>query len=283
MENKKAAPAKGELQPLSSIINLDDFQKQGQERLIPKTYAFYSSAADDLFSLQGNKSAFTKVLFRPRVLHGVADTSLDTTLLGYAARMPIYIAPAAQARLAHSEGEMALAKAAGVYGIPYCLSNQASCSPEEVASVAVPGQELWFQLYMNKDRSKSQEVLRRVNALPAFTKIWLTVDTPQVGKREADERIKTAVAIESGTGQGKPTAITGGIAKQSSQFLDQDLNWKDIAWIHKQIKLPVIVKGVQRFEDAVKAYEYGLQGICLSNHGGRQLDTAYVITSENSS
>ena len=263
-----------DLSSLESIINLDDFQRQARRVLTKKTYAFISSAAEDLISLKVNRESFQKVIFRPYVMRSVVNATTGATMLNHKFSMPAFICPTGVTALANPDGEVALTKAAGILGIPYCVSNQASKSPQEIAAAAIPGQILWYQLYVNKDRSKSESVLQLIEKLGCFSSLWLTVDAIQIGKREADERIKAIITIKNGIDQGPETNDGGGIARQASSFMDQTLCWDDLKWVRSHCKLPIVVKGIQRVEDAVIAHKLGCKGISLSNHGGRQLDTA---------
>jgi len=157
----------------------------------------------------------------------------------------------------------------------YCLPNFSSWDHADLAREIVPGQVLWIQLYVHREREKSEAFLKKISALPAYTTLWVTVDTPMVGKREADERAKTPVPIVRIVSDSLPTPVaTRGIAQAVNTLFDQDLNWEDLHWVRKHSNLPIILKGVQSWEDAKKAKQLGCAGVCLSNHGGRQLDYA---------
>ena len=136
-----------------------------------------------------------------------------------------------------------------------------------------------MQLYVNRDRAKTEATMELIRNLGCYSALWVTVDTPVVGKREADERIRTETAVKAGLGQGSGV-FKGGLASQASGFLDQTLSWDDLPWLTKMAGgMPIILKGIQSVHDAVRAYDVGVKGICLSNHGGRQLDHAYVSSS----
>ncbi|GAA5874582.1 hypothetical protein JCM16303_002911 [Sporobolomyces ruberrimus] len=294
---------------LANCLNLDDIEKAAEQLLKTKAWAYYRSAADDELTHDWNRQAFSRVRLRPRVMRDVSTVDLTTTLLGHKSALPFFIAPAAMGRLAHPDGEKCLARGAKIHGIPYVVSANASVSFEELVAQA-SDQTLFYQLYVNKDRSKTEEQLRNV-ARAGFKAIVVTVDAPVAGKRERDERtkldvdaaddpnIKKAVAATApdapDRAQVKPSqapvqgiAQTLGssssaaappppssIATQMFSYVDAALQWKDIAWIRKVTNgLPVVVKGIQSAEDAALASHYGASVIYLSNHGGRQLEGA---------
>jgi L-lactate dehydrogenase (cytochrome) len=226
-----------------------------------------------------NTKAFRQIIFRPRVFIDIVDCDMRTTLLGLPSSLPIFIAPAALAKLGHPGGEMNLTRRAGLTGIIQAMSTNASQSVEELASARVhPDQKLWFQLYVNKDRKASEKLLRRVVDSGAFAAIFVTVDAPILGKREADERLKASVMPVLSSTSGAGGTMAGGGAKSVTKalatFVARDLVWKEIAWVKKVTRMPVVVKGIMTVEDALLALQYGADGIYLSNHGGRQLDTS---------
>ncbi|TAQ91342.1 hypothetical protein B7494_g369 [Chlorociboria aeruginascens] len=270
--------------PLDSLINTYDFVSSARISLTPKTWAFYSSAATDLHTKHRNTSAYTDIGLRPRALINVKNVSTKTSVLGSRMDMPIFCAPAAMARMVYPEGERALAQGCRKKGIPQCVSTNASFPIAEIFSaVSQPGYygdepgelPVWFQLYVDKQREKSEALLRHVEKL-GVKAIFVTVDAPVPGKREADERVKAD--------EGLSTPMSGATAKNDSKggalgrimggFIDASLAWSDIPWLRRITKLPIVLKGIQNFMDAKKAMELGIEGIVLSNHGGRSLDTA---------
>jgi L-lactate dehydrogenase (cytochrome) len=226
-----------------------------------------------------NTKAFRKVLFRPRVFIDIAQCDTSTTLLGLPSTSPIFIAPAALAKLGNPEGEVNLTRGAGLAGIIQAMSTNASNSVEELAGARVNDQQkLWFQLYVNRDRKATETLLKKVVDSNAFAGIFVTVDAPILGKREADERLKQSVMPVLSATSGAGGTMSGGGAKSVTKalatFVAKDLVWDEIAWIRKLTKMPIVVKGIMTVEDAVLAMKYGCEGIYLSNHGGRQLDTS---------
>lgn len=212
------------------------------------------------------------------------DVDLSTTLLGMPSSMPIFISPAAMARLAHPSGEAGIAAAAGAHGVIQCVSNNASQRPEEIsAGRASPEQPLWFQLYVQNDRSKSEAMLARISAAGSgYKAVVLTLDAPTPGKREADERIanlsNVTSAVASAEAVKNPVKLAG-LGRALFAGTSASLVWEDLVWLRKHTHLPIVLKGIQTHEDALlacspRSLELGVRGIILSNHGGRAIDTA---------
>lgn len=218
-----------------------------------------------------NGTAYQKVQFRPRVLRRVGECDASTTLVGCPSSLPIYIAPAAMAKLGHPEGEVNLTRGAGATGIIQGISSNASCSMEEMIAERKEGQPLFYQLYVNRDRAKAAELVRKI-AANGFDAIMLTADAPVGGKRERDIRLKGEFEGPAG-GVSEKSEETKGVSQAMFAGVDPNLCWEDIAWLKKETNVPILVKGVQSVEDALLAYQLGCDGIVISNHGGRQLDT----------
>jgi L-lactate dehydrogenase (cytochrome) len=205
-------------------------------------------------------------------------------MLGQNMSVPIFCSPAAMAKLVHPEGEKAIARGCRVAGVPQAISTSASLPVEDIfEAVSGPGKygdeegeiPLFFQLYVDKQREKSEKLLKRVSEM-GVKAIFVTVDAPVAGKREADERVKVDESISapmSGT-KAKNDAKGGSLGRIMAGYIDASLSWEDIPWLRKHTNLPIVLKGVQHAEDAKKAMEHGIEGILLSNHGGRSLDTA---------
>ncbi|KAF8456059.1 FMN-dependent dehydrogenase-domain-containing protein [Kalaharituber pfeilii] len=268
------------LPPLSAQLNLADFIITAEKTLSPKAWAYYSSASDDLLTKTHNNTAFTSIILRPRIFKDVEKVSTSISLLGkQLSSLPLFVSPAAMARLAHPDGECGITRACGKHGIIQAVSNNASQSLEDIALARVsPNQPLWFQLYVQATRSKSEAVLRRVNEA-GYTAIVLTLDAPTPGKREADERVNNlgnTISAISGQGVSNPSTNTGeGLGRALFAGTSPSLTWKDLEWLRMQTPLPIILKGIQTHEDALLAANHPLvSGILLSNHGGRAMDTA---------
>lgn len=263
-KGKPPPPAKWP--PLGSIVNVDDFEKVAQSYLTATGWAYYSSGAEDELSLQDTRRLFRRITFRPRVLRRVEPVSPATHILGLPSSLPFYISPTGLGRYAHPDAEPILARAAGKAGIIYCMPT--AISHEGVFGARVRAdQPLFLQLYANRERAKSEALVRRAEALGAAA-VFLTVDSPVLGRRERDDRVKVA--------EGEDLLVSAaGVAKTSSRgLLNPLLTWEDVDWLRGLTRLPLVVKGVQTVEDAVLAYDRGVRGVVLSNHGGRSLDTA---------
>ncbi|KAI0944783.1 hypothetical protein AcV7_001493 [Taiwanofungus camphoratus] len=272
-EEVRIAEARQSLPPPAAALNLNDIEEFAEKVLTKTAWAYYRSSADDENAYYENFASFKRFWFRPRVLNKISEVSTTTSVFGLPSSLPIYISPAALARLGHPDGEMNFVRAAGREGILQGLSNNASCSIEECMSVKLPGQDLIFQLYVNKDRPASEALIKRVER-EGFKAIMLTVDAAVPGKRELDQRAKGDFT-ELPAANGKSDTGSGlGVAHAISGYQDPDVCWEDIPWIQSLTKLPIILKGIQCVEDAEKAFEHGVQAIIISNHGGRSLDYA---------
>ncbi|KAG0142076.1 hypothetical protein CROQUDRAFT_663022 [Cronartium quercuum f. sp. fusiforme G11] len=268
------AAASNALPPLSTCLSLYDFEALAANQLSAQAWAYYSSGADDEISMRENRAAFQRLWFRPRVLRDVSSIDFSTTLLGRKTSLPIYITATALGKLGHPEGEKNLTWAAGKEDVIQMIPTLASCSFDELIAARVPGQTQWFQLYVNADRAKTERLVRRAEA-SGVTGLFITVDAPQLGRREKDMRLKfETLGSDVQEGDGSTTDKSQGAARAISTFIDASLSWDDIPWFKSITKMPIVLKGVQCWEDAVLAREAGLAGVVLSNHGGRQLDFA---------
>ncbi|KAI1422141.1 mitochondrial cytochrome-like protein b2 [Xylaria sp. FL1777] len=277
------AKAKGAKPPLSSIINAHDFRLAAQQSYTPKAWAFMTSASTDCLTMERNSSTYNDIVLRPRVLRNVSSVDVSTTMLGHRISTPIFIAPTSMGKLFHPEGERELGRGAQSLGIPQCVSTSCSFPLPEVMDAVEENKSadgtnvpVFFQLYVDKDRRKSEKLLRLVKER-GVRAIFLTIDAPVIGKREADERLKadeTMVLPMSGM-QAKNDSKGGSLGRIMGQFVDASLTWDDIAWLRKTVPgLPIVLKGIQTAMDAVKAMEIGVEAIYITNHGGRSLDTA---------
>ncbi|TIB03312.1 hypothetical protein E3P96_01932 [Wallemia ichthyophaga] len=264
-EQRRIRAAREHLPPLGAMVSLEDFEKLATQILPNTAYAYYSSAGDDENTLRENVDAWKRYWFRPRVLVDISSIDLSTVVMGAKSALPIFISPAAMARLGHPLGEINLTKGAAQTGIVQGISSNASCTLEEMCDARSEGQPLIFQLYLNWDRQKSLEIVRKVEQLK-LNGIMFTVDAPVPGKRERDLRAKGDFDDEDGGTKGVAQAISG--------YQAADLSWKDVEWLKSVTDLPLIIKGVQSVQDAKLAANSGVKAIVLSNHGGRQLNFA---------
>ncbi len=262
----------------NTSINIFDLEEVAKTKLTTLAYDYYSSGACDENTLRANIEAFQEIWLRPRMLVDVSKRDMTTTVLGHKVSAPILIAPAAFQGLAHADGELATARAADKFGTTMILSTLANHSIEEVRAAA--SGNLWFQLYVYKDKDVTRSLVERAEAA-GYTALVLTVDSPLLGRRERDVRNKFKLPaglvcknfIGNYLEQLPGDSAESGLAAYISSLYDTSLSWKDLAWFKSITKLPVLVKGILRADDAERAIEYGADGIIVSNHGGRQLDT----------
>lgn len=267
--------------PLEQLLNLDEVEAEATKRISRKAWAYYYSAGDDLVSKRFNNTVYRDILLRPRVFVDCTDCDLSTTLAGHSVKTPIYVSPAAMARLAHPDGEHGIARAASRFGALQIISNNASMTPEQIVEGAPPGQVFGWQLYVQNQRDKSVAMLRRINAMrDRFKFICLTLDAPVPGKREHDEKSNFDRGLTVEAAGKEPTAKRpggGGVGQQLFFGTASDLTWKTtLPWLAEHTDLPIVLKGVQTHEDVYLAAQYAPQvkAVILSNHGGRALDTA---------
>ncbi|KZL82522.1 cytochrome b2 [Colletotrichum incanum] len=259
--------------PLESIIGAPDLELVASKVLTPKTWAFYSSAATDLITHKNNKELVRRIMIRPRVLRNVSHIDMRTNILGFESAAPFFVSPAAMAKLVHPDGELALSRGAANEGIIQCISSNASYSLKSIISAAPPTQPFFFQLYINSERHKTIEILRSARSL-GIKAVFVTVDAPVPGKREADERAAQAGTIRaaiSGAESSKDKKGSG-LGRLMAQYIDKSITWEDLTWVREASGVPIVLKGVQTADDVRLAVEYGLDGVLLSNHGGRSLD-----------
>jgi 4-hydroxymandelate oxidase len=260
-------------------MNLLDLELAARERLSPMAYEYYAGGAHDEVTVRENRRAYEALALRPRVLVDVGRRDLSTTVLGTPLAAPVLVAPMAFQRLAHPDGELATARAARASGSLMVLSTLATAPVEEVGAAA-PG-PLWFQLYVYKDRGATRALVERAEGA-GCTALVLTVDTPLLGRRERDVRTGFTLPPELSIGNvvpGGPSTLPpahadSGLAAFFASLLDPSLTWRDVEWLRSITRLPVVVKGVLRADDAGQAVERGAAAVVVSNHGGRQLDTA---------
>ena len=192
--------------------------------------------------------------------------------------MPVLIAPTAFHRLASHDGEIATAQAASKSDTIMVFSSLSNTPPEDVA--AATDARLWFQLYIYRDRALTRDIIQRAESL-GYKALCITVDAPLLGRREKDVKNRFSLPpnltiATVGDKLAKDMAMAGGNSSLNIYFeslLDQSITWKDIDWIRSICTLPIILKGIQRADDAERAVQHGANGIIVSNHGARQLDT----------
>jgi 4-hydroxymandelate oxidase len=259
-------------------INLFDLEAAARELIPGEAWDYYASGAADEVTLRANRAAWERVSIAYRVLVDVSRRDLTTAVLGQPVALPILVAPTAFQRLATPEGERATARAAGAAGTVMILSTLSNTPVEEVVAAATG--PVWFQLYVYRDRQATEGLVRRAEAAGCRALV-LTVDAPLLGRRERDVRnrfqlppgLSVANLLPEGYGD-LPAAADSGLAAYVATLLDPSLSWKDVAWLRSLTDLPLLVKGIVRPDDALRAADAGAAGLVVSNHGGRQLDTS---------
>jgi isopentenyl diphosphate isomerase/L-lactate dehydrogenase-like FMN-dependent dehydrogenase len=223
--------------------------------------------------MRRNAEAFAEWELRPRVLVDVSDVTTGTSVLGTELEMPILVAPVAFQLLAHPDGEAGMARAAREAGTVLCLSSLTSTRPAEVAEAA-PGGRRWMQVYLFKDRGVTRSMVEEA-AAAGYQALLLTVDAPYAGRRERDLRTGFQVPAEI-----RAPAIEAAVGHRSLttaevfDLVDPSITWADLEQLCGEFNLPILVKGLITGEDAALALEHGAAGVVVSNHGGRQLDSA---------
>jgi len=285
---------------MKTIFNMGDARRMAYKRLPKFAFEFVDGGAEDEVTLQANQRAFSEITFSPRVLIGVAERDISTTVLGEPVKLPVLLGPAGGSRLLHREGELVAARAAGHEGTIFVLSTGSNYTIEEVAAVATG--PLWFQLYPTGTREDTASLVERAQKA-GYKVLCLCVDVASHGKRERDLRNKTAIPPRVSWNKvmqvarrpswlpiylfGPPFFLRNyedleffrGMSRKAifTYFKEKGvshagLNWDDLAWLRELWSGPLIVKGIMTAEDAKRSLDYGVNGIIVSNHGGRQLD-----------
>lgn len=273
---------KGEEEKMKMLC-VADYEREAHKTMAKMGLDYYRSGADDEITLHANKDIFKEFRIMARFLRDVSRVQLNDFKLdlsgsdhanNHQLTCPLGVSPTAMHKLAHPDGELATAKAVSQFGSIMILSTLSSTSIEDVAR-AQPNLIKWFQLYLFVDRSQSLQLIRRAE-LAKFKALVLTVDAPVFGIRRRDLRneFKVPAGFCANFSQKEDQAI------HKLDYIDASINWSDITWLRKQTKLPIFIKGLLTPEDAELAIEYGASGIIVSNHGGRQLDSAPATVSE---
>merc|ERR1719359_682882 len=258
---------------LSQMVNCWDFEQIAKKKVTKEAWAYLMSGADDELCFRENHVAFHRVMLKPKVLVDVDKIDYSTTVLGAPMSIPIYITSCALGRLYHEDGEMCLARGAHLAGVPQLGPTLASCTMDEIHAARAPGQTQWWQLYVNKDRELTKSVVQKAENL-GFEALFITVDAPQLGRRERDMRNKAKMSANVQGKQKEKIPTSSGTTRAISSFIDPALQWSDLPFFKSITKMPILLKGIQTGKDAVLAYEAGMDGMVVSNHGGRQLDFA---------
>jgi isopentenyl diphosphate isomerase/L-lactate dehydrogenase-like FMN-dependent dehydrogenase len=257
---------------VSEPLNAWEYERVAEEKVEPGPWGYFVGGAGDERTLAENVAAFGRWRLRPRMLVDVGSVTTRTTVLGGDVSMPVLVAPTAFQRLAHPDGDLAVARAAAAAGTVMCLSTLGGASPAQVHEAAPEGRN-WFQLYWSRDRGFTQELVQAAEA-SGFEAIVLTVDLPAAGRRERD--LRAAFEIPSDLPLPNLSEHLGGgdFHATLGEVVDPTITWRDLEWLRSVSGLPLLVKGILTAEDARLACEHGVDGVVVSNHGGRQLDGA---------
>jgi isopentenyl diphosphate isomerase/L-lactate dehydrogenase-like FMN-dependent dehydrogenase len=265
-------------------ISPEEWEARAAEALEPGPFDYIAGGAGSESTMRANLEAFERRRLRPRMLTGNSERDISVEVLGTKSPAPFLLAPIGVLSIAHPEGELAVARAAAATGVPIVLSSAASHSIEEVAEIDPPR---WFQLYWVNDREVTVSLVERAEAA-GYGALVVTLDTLSLGWRDRDLR-KAYLPFLGGEGCAQffsdpvfqsrlerppEEDLLAAAATMLGMFPNLGLNWDDLAWLRARTKLPFLVKGVLTGEDAVRARECGVDGIVVSNHGGRQVDGA---------
>lgn len=264
--------------PLSSLLSTHDFVSSSLGSLAPKPLAFLTSAATDCHTHRSNTSTYSLLLLRPLALIPVHQPiSLSTSILSCPVSSPLYASPTSLGKLFHPRGELEIASACHALRIAQVVSTSASFPLAAVCSTQTTHPK-FFSLYMDRARPNSAKLLGSLASL-GVTAVWLTVDAPVMGKREADERVPVSPSDDTTTpmaGTSASPSRTGALGRMMGSYVDASTSWDDVAWIrrHAGAGTKIVLKGIQTASDALRAARAGVDGIVISNHGGRSLDTS---------
>lgn len=260
------------------LLNVADYEAAAREILPQMVFDYYAGGSWDEITLRENTRAFDRLRLRYRVLRDVARRSTATTVLGHDVASPILVAPTAFQQMAHPDGEVATARAAAAAGTVMIVSTLSNRPLEEIAAAA--GGSFWFQLYVYNDRAATADLLARAVEAGASA-IVLTVDAQVWGIRERDvrNRFQLPAGLEMSNLLADMSTLPAeaedsGLGAYVASMFDQSLSWKDLEWLRGLTDLPLVLKGIVHPDDARLAVEHGAAGVFVSNHGGRQVDTA---------
>ena len=277
---------------LARCYSVEDVAKMARRRLPLGARAYLEGGGEDEYTLRRNRDAFDLLEFLPRMPRDVSQADTSTTVLGQRIPLPLVLSPIGAPRMFHHEGELAVARAAGHAGLPYGISTLATTSIENVA--AQTDTPLWFQLYIWGDRGQTKEAIARAKAA-GFSALLFSIDTTVRSKREREKHtglelpvpsLPLTTLLEGALHPGwawhfltSPTISFPNIGppdqpslQKIENMFDGTVRWEDLDWIRELWDGPILAKGVLRPEEAIQAADHGLDGVIVSNHGGRQLD-----------
>jgi L-lactate dehydrogenase (cytochrome) len=281
---------------LDAALTIEDLRRIAKRRTPKAAFDYTDGAAEYELSIARARQAFRDIEFHPTILRDVTNVATGWNVMGQPVALPFGIAPTGFTRLMHTEGEIAGARAAAAAGIPFSMSTLATAAIEDVAT-AVPQARKWFQLYIWRDRDRSMALLKRA-ADAGFDTLLVTVDVPVAGARLRDTRngmtVPPSLTLRTVADAlphprwwfdlltTEPLAFAsldrwpGTVGEYLNSMFDPGVTFDDLAWIKAQWPGKFVVKGIQTLDDARAVVDRGVDGIVLSNHGGRQLDRAPV-------
>lgn len=263
--------------PAGSLARMDAvaLETRARQVLDRAAYEYFAGGSDDEITLRDNEASWQRLRLIPRVMRDLSSVSMERSLFGNQMAAPMLVAPMAFQRMAHPDGELAMARAAVAAGIPMVISTMATVTLEDIAT-AIGDSPRWFQFYLHRDRGLSRRLLERAEA-SGCSAVVLTVDVPVVGRRRRDESNRfhlpdgiAAANLEASLESGRGSALS----EYSDAAFEPSLTPDLLEWIAGVTGLPLLVKGVLHPDDALKAVDAGASGVIVSNHGGRQLDGA---------
>jgi 4-hydroxymandelate oxidase len=251
----------------ADILSLPELEQRARECLSHMAYEFVASGAADEITLRWNREAYDRIRLRPRVLRDVSTVDTRVKLLGRELPFPILLAPTAYHRVLHAEGEVATARGAGAAGATWVVSSSTTTTIEEIAAAATA--PLWFQLYLQPDRAVTRDLVQRVEQAGCQA-LCLTVDQPVLGARNRQTRARFRLP----PGVTAPYRMDIGQGKNIMDPRRVVVTWKDVEWLRTVTRVPLLLKGILDADDAEHAVQVGADGVIVSNHGARILDTA---------
>ena len=249
-------------------VCLQDFEEAARKKLAPSTWDFMAGGAADEITIRWNREGYDRLRLRPRVLVNVSSVDTRIKLLGLDLPHPILLAPVAYQKLLHKDGERAAAKGAGASESLFVVSSSGNVSVEDLAKVATS--PLWFQLYVQPDAARNRDLLQRAQAAGCRA-ACVTVDTPVIGPRNREQRAGFRLPPGMDVPMNPQNVKARGAGGSSRRV---SVTWKDVEQFQSMSSMPVLLKGVLHPDDADQAARMGVGGIIVSNHGGRNLDTA---------
>jgi 4-hydroxymandelate oxidase len=249
---------------MERFLALHEFEPEARERLPQAVYEYIAGGAGDEHSIRANEDSYQKIFLRPRVLRSAAPVELGQELFGRHLPAPVLLAPAAYQRLMHPEGELASVQGAIRHGLPFVLSSNGTVSIEQI--MAIPGARCWFQIYVQGDRGFTSDSIARVEAAGCEA-ICVTVDTPVLGFRPRQLRAGFSVPADVALPHAARLRVASDPGRHSA------MTWTDVDWLRSEVKSKLLLKGILHPADAELAVQAGVDGIIVSNHGGRNLDT----------